>query len=154
VSPEGTVDIETGTVREVSGSMVLVECEPINFCGSCAAECRLAPDTGKKRRIWIENRIGAKTGDLVSFRMRGGGIVFASSVLYFVPVVMLISGAMAGSVISAGIGIDTDLGSILGGMTGIVLSIAFAAFISRFISGKKAFIPELVGVIAGAERQG
>ncbi|MCU0849391.1 MAG: SoxR reducing system RseC family protein [Spirochaetes bacterium] len=152
--PEGNGEIETGTVRSVSGSRVLVECEPITFCGNCTAECRLAADTGKKRQIWIENRIGAKTGDLVSFRVRGGGIVFASAVLYFIPVVMLISGALAGSMFSGRMGIDADLGSILGGITGIVLSIAFAAFVSRIISGKKAFIPELVGVPDRTDRKG
>lgn len=139
---------ETGIVRELSNNRILVECDAVSMCSSCSEKsgCTMSSE-GKTRHIWMNNTLGAKTGDVVMFKIEKKGVVFASLVLYLLPVIFLFSGMWAGYKIHSYVKIDTDLCSIIGGMAGLILSYVFIKVFSVITSKKDIFHPVLVKII-------
>jgi sigma-E factor negative regulatory protein RseC len=134
--------IETGLVKKIVNDRVLVECEAVSMCNNCLEkdQCGITP-SGKKREIWIDNVDGVAIGNRVSFRIEDGGIIYASLLLYLIPIIFLFAGIFIGYKLHSFFNIDIELSSIIFGMTGLIVSFIFIKIYSILFLDKERFKP-------------
>lgn len=139
---------EEGVVVEIAGDHIIVECDPHDMCVSCSAKkgCMMA-DSGKVRRISMNNWINASVGDTVLFTVDSSGIVAASLVIYIVPVVSLFAGLFAGYRFHEYLMLDKDGASAILGVLLFFLSFFLIKFFSGFTQNKAIFQPKAVKII-------
>jgi len=137
--------IECGIVTDVKNDSVLVESAPETGCASCAARgsCMVGSEV-KQRSIWMKNSIGAVKGDIVSFKIEERGVVIASLLLYLLPVLMLIAGALTGTELNKFFDLEKDLAAGIGGILGLVLSFILIRIFSFFTRSSDIFSPVLL----------
>lgn len=137
--------IENGIVVDVDGGRVLIEANAEATCASCAAKDSCNLDVSShKRRIWMDNTIGAQNGDLVSFKIEEKGILLSSLILYLLPVVLLMGGAIGLSLAAPVLEYDSELMSVIGGLAGLLLYIVVLKVIYPHIKKRNIFSPVLV----------
>ncbi|WP_456412984.1 SoxR reducing system RseC family protein [Thiolapillus sp.] len=94
---------EQGVVLSVRGNAAKVVAENKSSCGSCAAKngcgtsllASLFPQ--RKRSFWASNPVHAQAGDRVLIGLDESALQTASLLLYIVPLLGMIGGAMAGT---------------------------------------------------------
>lgn len=140
------MNVECGIVVQEEKGKILVESEPAGFCVSCAARgsCTMS-ETSQKRRLWMDNILGATNGDQVTFGIQEGSMVVVSVVIYLTPVLFVIGGAILGSQL-IGFLSDSDLKAALGGLIGLLISFGIIWLFSRLFSKKKSFKPQLLSI--------
>jgi len=92
---------EIGTVLEArDDGTALVLCTRSSLCEHCASSgrCGLGSDAGE-RRILAGNRLGARVGDRVQLSVSTRTFLQSSFIVYIVPLIALVIGALAGQLI-------------------------------------------------------
>lgn len=139
--------IEQGTVVQIEGGRVLVEANGETFCAACEARNSCLMDSAShKRHIWIDNTIGARNGDGVSFKIEEKGVVLSSMLLYLLPVVLLFSGALFFG-LAAPVWqwkYDSELLAVIGGFAGLLVYVIILKVLYPFIKKRNIFAPVLV----------
>ena len=137
---------ERGIVTEDAKGMVLVEfLEDDRGCSSCASakSCPFCAGAGKNF-IWIDNTIGAEKGDTVDFIIEEKNVIMASALLYLLPAILLIGGSVLGNIAASVWALSKDLFTGIGGITGLLVSVAIIKAASPFFNKKHIFQPLLV----------
>ena len=133
---------ETGLVKKIVNNRILVECEAVNMCNNCTENerCSISGDS-KKREIWIDNVTGIDIGDRILFKFKESGIIYASVILYVIPVVFLFFGMITGYNLHSFFDIDVELSSIVFGIIGLIASFIFIKIYSNLVLNKERFKP-------------
>jgi sigma-E factor negative regulatory protein RseC len=118
-------------------------------CGGCNAGHRCTAFVGSsKMLIKAANRVGAGEGDLVSIDLVSRGVIQTAAILYIIPVLGLILGAVLGSALELGRSEATPLFTLLGLIIGFLVTI----LISRHLSKKEEFTPVITGILKSGAR--
>lgn len=141
---------EVGTVVELRGKhLALVLCRKSSLCEHCATAgaCHVGED-GRARTVESVNHLGAAVGDRVRVAVSSRTFLRSGFVLYIVPLLALVAGAVAGKLAGEGLrtGINPDLLSALVGvlfMAGSFLAIRLA---TRALPAD-AFRPRIVAIL-------
>ena len=143
--------VECGKVVEAVSGRGKVEASPQSACASCSAggTCALGRD-GKSRYLWADNRIGAREGDQVEFRIGEGAVVGMSAVLYLMPVVFLVAGIALGMSAHRRFSLDGESAAAIFGTAGLMMSVVFVKLLSRLMGKRRSFQPELTRIVPGA----
>ena len=128
---------EQGVIVSLDGQMANVApltqagCQSCSSSGVCGTSL-LKPLFGNKQRMLAaENTINAKPGDQVVIGLNRTALVVASLMVYLLPLILLVAGAITGAAIARTVSIeDTEIVSILSGVG--AASLAFIA-VSRVI---------------------
>jgi sigma-E factor negative regulatory protein RseC len=133
---------ETGLVKNIVNNKILVECEAVNMCNNCAenGHCNLSGD-GKKRELWIDYAADIDVGNRIIFKIKDGGIIYASVLLYVVPIIFLLLSIFMGYKLHSFLNIESELSSIIFGFAGLILSFIFIKIYSILILDKERFKP-------------
>jgi len=118
---------EEAVVLEVKDKKAKIEIKRSKSCRGCGL-CSLNPDGMMVAEI--EDTIGVKVGDRVQVEIPDKDFLKAAFILYLVPVIGLITGALIGSKFNPHM-------SILGGFIGIVLSFVFVRYYDRKMGRQK-----------------
>lgn len=145
---------EVGTIVELkSKSTALVLCQKSSFCQNCATSgaCSVGDDN-RSRTVEAFNMIGAGVGDRVRVAASTKSFLQSSFLLYIVPLIALVIGAVVGSTLGTmfHFGIDPNLLSAIFG----VFFMAGSFLIIRVGSGAlqaEAFMPKIVAVLREEE---
>jgi sigma-E factor negative regulatory protein RseC len=145
---------ETGTVVELQGRHVaMVLCRKSTFCASCAAMglCHVGED-GHSMLVETHNVLGAVVGDKVRIAGRPKRFLLASFLLYVVPLLALIGGAVLGEILGAfyALHIDRNLVAAILGITFMVGAFFIIRIGSRVIP-RGIFMPEIIEILPGEE---
>ena len=112
---------ESGTVVALDGDHVWVQTIRQSTCGSCSArkgcgQGALARMTdGRSNQVRVRNACGASVGDQVVLGIEESQLLRASLLVYALPLLALLTGALAGG----GLGSGEDLPAIAGGAFGL-----------------------------------
>ena len=110
-------------------------CESAQFCHSLA-DC-------SKMETRVLNQAGAKVGDTVSISLNSSTVLKSAFILYILPTVGFLLGAVGGAGLHKQLGIGDTGGAILFGFAGLILGFVIA----RLISKRKATARQLTPVI-------
>ena len=141
---------ETGTIIELkTADVALVLCQKNSACAHCSAEsvCH-SGDSGEARSVEAYNPDGGQVGDQVRLSVSTRSFLRSSFLLYIVPLIALVIGAVLGKEIAPfwENGLDANaLSAIMG--TGLM---AISFFVIRFATrrmDKKDYMPQITAVI-------
>ena len=122
---------ELAKVIDIDGEFAVVVAERQSACGGCTARAGcgttwLAALLPRRRHcLSIRNDIGAQTGDTVILGLEEKLLQRSSLLLYAVPLIGLLAGAMLGEGASTAFGISAELGSIVAGLMGLSAALMF-----------------------------
>lgn len=142
------MSIERGTVKETANGMVLIEAEPVNMCSSCSAKGACHTSSGKKRALWIENKIGAEKGDIIDFEIKEGNVIISSILIYLFPVIMLFTGIVFGIKYPPFLKSDPEASGAAIGIVLLVLSYAIIRLISKMLNKNRGFTPVIKEIVS------
>lgn len=83
------------TVKEISGSLAIVESERLSACEGCHKHeegCSVCSLMGSNRKITARafNRVGAEVGDVVEIETETKKVLFYAMLVFLLPVVLMI----------------------------------------------------------------
>ena len=141
---------ETGTVVELkSKNIASVLCQKSSFCQNCAAmdSCQIGDDNTAKL-VDAHNHLGAQIGDRVKLVTKTKSFLQSSFILYIVPLISLVIGALLGQLMAENEmpGSDPNKLSAILGLAFLAASFLVIKFACRSLS-PAAFMPQIVGII-------
>lgn len=141
---------EVGTVVEVRApGVVVVRCEKHSMCGHCASSslCQLGSD-GQARLVEAGNPLGAAVGEQVRVAVSTRAFLQSALVLYGVPLLGLLLGAVGGNFIGPQLypGAAADLCAAASAMALLAASFAMIRLLSRRLPAE-AFRPQIVAIL-------
>ncbi|BAO44052.1 SoxR reducing system RseC family protein [Thiolapillus brandeum] len=145
---------EEGVVLEINNGLAEVLTQRKSACGSCAAKngCgtslveSLFPQ--RSRAFLAKNEVGAKEGDQVILGLDEAALQMASLLVYLVPILGLIAGAMLGTWLGSKLATGyVEILSILGGSGGFFVSLSVVRHYSDALSGKHEYQAQILRVI-------
>ena len=142
-----------GLVKHVSRdgwAMVVTErddacsnCESAQFCHSLA-DC-------SRMETRVLNRANAGVGDRVIISLSSSSVFKSAMILYILPTLSLILGAIVGSGLHNYLGIGETGAAILFGFGGLILGFAIAALISKRQTADSKLTPVITRIIKPTE---
>jgi sigma-E factor negative regulatory protein RseC len=140
---------EEGTVSGVlPGNRVQVTVQRSEACHSCSAKgaCQTLGGQTGDLALTLDNTVNAEPGDQVRITIEESALVKASLVLYLVPALCLIGGALGGTLIAGKTGWDNDGTALLGSLVGLVVGLFMSWLMGKRMAAGKTFIPRLTAV--------
>ena len=141
---------EIGTVVELKGKhTVLVMCKKSSLCENCASEgnCTIGDDS-RTRLIEVGNPIGAQVGDRVRIVTSTQSFLTSSFLLYIVPLIALVAGAIAGKLVGENMstGLDPNILSAIFGVFFMIGSFVILRVGSKALNSED-YRPKVVEVL-------
>jgi sigma-E factor negative regulatory protein RseC len=141
---------EVGTIVELkSKAIAKVLCTKSSMCEHCASAglCHMGDDN-RSMQVEALNSLGAEVGDRVRLVTSTRSFLQSSFILYIVPLIALVIGAVAGEMIGHHItvGIDPNLLAALIGTTSLAGSFVLIRVASRAIP-RENYMPRITEII-------
>lgn len=141
---------EIGSIVELKGKDVaVVLCQKSSFCENCAAEgvCHVGEDNSSKL-VDVHNHLGADIGDRVRIATSTRSFLQSSFLLYIVPLIFLVTGAVIGQFLAEFLdnGLDSNVMSAVMGSTFMAGSFVILRLATRRLA-KEAYMPSIVKVL-------
>ena len=147
---------ESGTVVEIKGKQVaVVMCKRNSACDHCPSSgaCQMGDDS-ETMLVDAFNAIGAKIGDRVKVVTSTKHFLQSSFMLYIVPIIGLLIGALIGQELAErmGLGIDPSLLSAIFGVTFLAATFIGIKIGTRALK-REVFMPRIVEIQSKVDRQ-
>ncbi|NIQ96778.1 MAG: SoxR reducing system RseC family protein [Desulfuromonadales bacterium] len=141
---------EVGTVIELKGKHIaLVMCEKSSTCKNCASmeSCKVSEDN-RSMVVESHNVIGAEVGDRVRLAISSKKFLSSSFLVYIVPLVALIVGAVVGEVVGTRFaqGVNPDLLAAIFGVAFLVGSFLIIKVGTKAIP-KDTYLPRIIAKV-------
>ena len=150
---DASVMKEEGVVTALFGGMAKVETTQTEACGHCGMKGACTTmGAMKKREIMVKNALQAKEGDHVMIAVPRKGVMGAGFVVYLLPILCLLIGAAMGSKIGPLMGMNSQDGSVLLGLLGLVIPWIILYFISKQLTKQKSLQVSIVKILKPGER--
>ena len=138
---------EPAVVVEAGDGYAWVETQRRSACGACAASDGCG--TAALAKVWGERQVRVRAistlplrpGDAVIVGLVEGALVRGSLLIYLLPIILLLAGALLGQAVFAGAGEEPV---ILAGAVGLALGFLAARVVSRRLRGDARFQPVVV----------
>lgn len=138
---------ERGIVEKISKQKAVVRIERTSACAACESRSSCQVQDNKEVLVEVNNELGAGAGDVVEISMPSGSVIKASLVVYFLPVLGLLLGALSGGAFAASLHTDSTTASLAGGGAGLVLSIIVLRRLDRCVRSRPDYSPRMTGII-------
>lgn len=144
---------EKAQVVAVEGDTALLQAQRQSTCGSCAVKSGcgtsvLASVVGQKvTQLKVRNTLGARPGDEVLLGMADHALVTGSLLVYMIPLVMLLLGALAGEGLVHYLGMDAEFTPMAGGIAGFALAVWVVRILLRKTSAGAQMQPVMLRIL-------
>tara|TARA_B100000315_G_scaffold179573_1_gene168326 strand:+ start:14709 stop:15152 length:444 start_codon:yes stop_codon:yes gene_type:complete len=142
---------EIGEVVKIFNRTVEIRVNPAEDCGACGAKdsCHTGPRLSTDRFVTALDPFGLKVGQRVKINLAPKNLVKASIIVFVLPLLGLLLGAVAGSFASktAGYWDFLDLGAIIGGFAGIAISVIGLRSYNRKLEKANQYYPAVVEIM-------
>ena len=145
---------EHARVVAVQGDTALLQTQRQSSCGSCEVKSGcgtsvLAGIVGQKiTQLKVRNTLNARPGDEVVLGMEEHALVMGSLLVYGVPLLMLLLGALMGEAMVSQLGMDAELLPVVGGVTGFVLAFLLVRGVLRRTAVGLQMNPVMLRILA------
>lgn len=93
--------------------------------------------------------MGAERGQRVKITLSESAVVKASAILYLLPAVSLLAGAILGSTFFQGMKMSSDSGAMLGAAVGVALGFTASYFFSKRAEKSRQSVPVISAIVSG-----
>jgi len=140
---------EKGVIEKASSRKAVVRVQRSSACDSC--ESRQACEVrNKDMLVEVTNSLDAKPGDTVEISVPAGSLLRFSLLVYFLPVLALIAGALAGGAWSHSLKINPTLASIICGALAMSISFLVLRAVDRSVGKRKDIAPRMTRILLNA----
>ena len=141
---------EIGTVVELRGkNIAVVMCKKSSLCENCAthSNCMIGDDD-RTRLIETQNSLAASIGDQVLIATTTKSFLQSSFLLYIVPLIALVIGAVAGKLVGENLdtGLDPNLLSAIFGVFFMIGSFVLLRVGSSALT-QDSYMPKIVAIL-------
>lgn len=132
--------------------MARVKVQRTSSCESCSLKSGCGQSTLTKMssnhclELDVENTLNAKSGDEVLIAIPESGLMTASLRVYFLPLLLMVLGAIVGDILDANSGDVSELWTMLLALSGLILGFLWARSFSQKQSFHKDFLPKMTKV--------
>jgi sigma-E factor negative regulatory protein RseC len=144
---------EQGIVQEVAATKAFIVVNRTSACAGCHGQSACRPSESKDMIIEAINEMNAKVGDRVQISVPTGSLLKATFLVYFLPVVALVLGAVAGSNLGPSVGLDTTLASVLCGFGAMAAVFLAVKWFDRSVDSKAQYWPRITRILPPLECQ-
>ena len=141
---------EIGTVVELRGkSTAVVMCKKSSLCENCATHSNcVIGDDDRTRLIEAQNNLAASIGDQVLIATTTKSFLQSSFLLYIVPLIALVIGAVAGKLVGENLdtGLDPNLLSAIFGVFFMIGSFVILRVGSSALT-QDSYMPKIVEIL-------
>ncbi len=141
-----------GTIIEVRGELATIATTRRSICDGCADQSKCSIETASSANVSEEvtarNLAHAQPGDRVEFDLPGHTELKLSLLVWIVPLIGLIAGAILGANIHQWISLNRNIATLLGTILGAGLAFLVIVIIDRKASGNAALVPEILKVVS------
>ncbi|MBI3772687.1 MAG: SoxR reducing system RseC family protein [Gammaproteobacteria bacterium] len=137
---------ERGQVVSAEGEFAWIETYRKTACQSCSVNkgCgtgALSDYLGKRMdKVKVLNPVGAKIGDKVVVGLQESALLRGSLAIYFVPLVLMIIGALVGGAVAVNLGyVANDGVTAVAGLLGLALGFVWVRFFSSRIAADSRY---------------
>ena len=140
---------EEGVMTEISGSIAKVAILKKTACESCAAAGACHPKDNDRSILEASNPVGASEGQKVKVALAPQVYLKASIILYGIPMVALVSGAILAKNLSIHyLGKEnSDLWAFLAGMGTMIASFAMIKIYNNKVAKTQKYKPVIVEIL-------
>jgi len=140
-----------GTVIAIHGDHASVEASRRGICDGCSDHSSCTAEgvstTGASEAVTARNPIHARPGDHVEFELPGHTELKISFVVWVVPLIGLVAGAVMGANFHHLVPIGRDAATLIGLLLGAGLAFGVVMAIDRRARGDDNLVPEIVKVL-------
>ncbi len=145
---------EAGTVVELKGKhTAVVMCQKSSLCENCATNgsCSLGDDS-QTRLVEVQNFLDAAVGDRVCIATTTKSFLQSSFLIYIVPLIALVIGAVAGKLVGERLdtGLDPNLLSAIFGVFFMCGSFVLLRVGTRALAAE-TYMPKIVAILEDEE---
>ena len=151
---------QIGIVLEVEGDRARVSASRTGACGACSERSSCGVGLGPGGRsddnslFDVANALGARPGDAVEIDLPEGTARKVSMLLWVLPLVGLLAGAVLGVKLHGRLGLGEDLAALLGAVAGLAAVFALLVRLDRRARGDVRLEPLLVRIVQRADGAG
>ena len=148
---------EKALVVAIEGADVLLQTQRRSACQSCSVKqgCGtsvLAKVVGQRSsQILVVNTLDAKVGDEVVIGINDNALVKGSLLIYAVPLILLLAGALLGELWAQAYGFNSELVSIVSAIVGFTLAMVLIRYSLYKTQFKNEMQPHLLRVVQKAK---
>jgi sigma-E factor negative regulatory protein RseC len=136
---------KNGIIVNVEGNgWAEVVTDKLDACADCVS-ARNCPSSCKSARMVtrVRNDIAAQVGDTVSVYISAGSLLKSAAILYLVPVVFLLIGAVTGSTLAPRLDLGNSTVALLLGLAGLCFGYFLVKAFSVRLSMGSSFFPKI-----------
>jgi len=141
--------VEHGIVTEVTPGIAWVKTARNASCEGCASKGSCM-SKGSDMIVRTINAANARVGDRVVVSLKTGAFLRATFLIYLVPVIFLMIGAMAGHVIAGRLGMNPSPVAAMAGLGCLIVSVMLVKRNAGRMADDVAYQPKIVRVIGHA----
>lgn len=147
---EGSVIRAVVRLVDTAGAVVEVEqggCGRCHEKGGCGGHHLTQTFCSGPRRYRVENAIGAEVGDMVSVAVAAGTLRRGANLVYGLPVLGLIAGAVVGAALAG------DAGAMAGSLVGLAGAFLVVSRRARLPVGDPGSRPHIISRVSGIQEE-
>jgi sigma-E factor negative regulatory protein RseC len=142
---------ERGIVEKVSPQRAVIRIQQSSACAGCEARGACQVNGDKKLLVEVKNDLDAKIGDTVEISMPSGSVLKVSLLVYALPILGLILGALSGGAWAGVFHISSTPASLIGAGAGLAVSVIVLRRFDRSVRSKPHYSPRMTRVFTKAE---
>ena len=137
-----------GIITEVKADQAMVTtvrrgvCDECGDCGSCALEIGMGKNVPDQ--VLVNNPIGARVGDYVEFDLAGHAELKLSALIWIVPVIGMVTGAVLGDRLFSTAAGSSDQAALLGAVLGLVITFIPLMIYDRLVARDQRLVPAII----------
>ena len=135
---------EQGVVEKIENGFAWVRAQRKSACGTCAnmAHCS-SIDGGKQMMVKVNNVLNAQKGDSVEFHLNSAFLLKCTFIIYIVPVLGLIMGAISATPIANLIGMSHSFALVLLTLSGFLGAVLLSRLLIHPQTDNERFLPTI-----------
>jgi len=133
---------ETGIVIEISESKAKVKASRHGDCENCG----VCPGDNAMV-LEVQNAIGAKVGQRVAFEIQEANMLLAAFVVYILPLLALLAGAISGGVLGNNLGQNVLVCQIGGGIFFFAIAVVYMKRYDRAVKKNDNLLPVITKIL-------
>jgi len=139
---------ERGIVTRVTPTAAWVKTVRSEACAHCEARghCNAVGD-GEEVEVETLNPAGAGIGDRVVVTFETGSFLKANFLLYVLPILMMIAGALVGQRFAPAAGVDESAAAVIGSLLLFLPTMVFVRYRANLLAQNDAYRPKITRVL-------
>jgi len=145
------MEVEQGIVEKASNRKAWVRIEQSSSCATCESRETCGVTSNKRMIVEVANDLQAKIGDRVEISMPESSLLKLSFLVYFLPILALMGGAILGARLAPFLNLSPTAASVIGGALAMATIYCVLRWLDRGSKTRDKFYPRMTRILFSAK---